>query len=80
MPRISAFYGILIYMYFSEHGVPHFHAVYGDYQASIGLRGDACLKVPFRRGHLLSSDYGLNSIVISLRSTGHWLGQAVHSG
>jgi hypothetical protein len=39
VPRISAFYGILIYMYFGEHGLPHFHAVYGDYEASIGLRG-----------------------------------------
>ncbi len=33
MPVISRFYGILIKMYFSqsEHGVPHFHAIYGDY-------------------------------------------------
>jgi len=44
MPRISAFYGILIYMYFSERGAPHFHAVYGDYQASISLRGQRVLE------------------------------------
>jgi hypothetical protein len=31
MPVISRFYGILIKMYFSEHGIPHFHAVYGEY-------------------------------------------------
>ena len=33
MPVIARFYGILIKMYFSqsEHGVPHFHAVYGEY-------------------------------------------------
>ena len=31
MPVIARFYGIVIKMYFSqsEHGVPHFHAVYG---------------------------------------------------
>ncbi|MDX6635049.1 MAG: hypothetical protein QOF06_1252 [Solirubrobacterales bacterium] len=46
MPRISSFYGIVIAMYYREHGVPHFHALYGDYEASIAidtlkiLRGD----------------------------------------
>lgn len=28
MPVITRFYGIVIRMYFREHGVPHFHAVY----------------------------------------------------
>lgn len=33
MPVIARFYGIVIKMYFSqsEHGVPHFHAVYGEF-------------------------------------------------
>jgi len=31
MPVIARFYGIVIKMYFREHGVPHFHAVYGEY-------------------------------------------------
>jgi hypothetical protein len=31
MPVIARFYGILIKMYFKEHGTPHFHAVYGEY-------------------------------------------------
>lgn len=32
MPVIARFYGILIKMYFSQsqHGVPHFHAIYGE--------------------------------------------------
>ena len=33
MPVIARFYGIAIRMYFREHGVPHFHAVYGEYSA-----------------------------------------------
>lgn len=37
MPRICEFYGILIYMYFAEHGVPHFHALYGEQQAAIAI-------------------------------------------
>ncbi|MFZ2407564.1 MAG: DUF4160 domain-containing protein [Methylobacter sp.] len=28
MPEISRFLGIVIYMYWSEHNPPHFHAVY----------------------------------------------------
>ncbi len=31
MPVIARFYGILIKMYFREHGVPHFHAIYGEF-------------------------------------------------
>jgi len=33
MPVIARFYGIVIKMYFSqsEHGVAHFHAVYGEF-------------------------------------------------
>jgi hypothetical protein len=33
MPVVARFYGILIKMYFSqsEHGIPHFHAVYGEF-------------------------------------------------
>ena len=33
MPIIARFYGILIKMYFKEHGVPHFHALYAEYNA-----------------------------------------------
>jgi hypothetical protein len=35
MPVVARFYGIIIKMYFSqsEHGVPHFYAVYGEYNA-----------------------------------------------
>jgi hypothetical protein len=40
MPRISAFYGIVIWMYHDEihhRGRPHFHATYGDDEASIDI-------------------------------------------
>ncbi len=33
MPVIARFYGILIKMYFSDHLPPHFHAIYGEYNA-----------------------------------------------
>lgn len=37
MPEISRFLGMVIGMFFSEHGVPHFHAVYGEHEASIEI-------------------------------------------
>ncbi|MGO9754395.1 MAG: DUF4160 domain-containing protein [Solirubrobacteraceae bacterium] len=41
MPKISFFYGILIHMYWNEghHMTPHFHAEYGDHDASIAFDG-----------------------------------------
>ncbi len=37
MPTISAFYGILIRMFFNDHPPPHFHARYGEYEATIEI-------------------------------------------
>jgi hypothetical protein len=33
VPEISRFYGIVVSMYFNDHGTPHFHARYGDAEA-----------------------------------------------
>ncbi len=33
MPRISQFFGILIYMYYNDHAPPHFHAEYSGNEA-----------------------------------------------
>ena len=40
MPTISMFYGILISMNYAEHNPPHFHAKYGEYNASFLINGD----------------------------------------
>lgn len=37
MPEISRFFGIVIAIYWKEHGVPHFHAKYGGCRASISI-------------------------------------------
>ena len=37
MPELSRFYGIVISMYYSEHSPPHFHAKYGEEQASLRI-------------------------------------------
>ncbi len=37
VPRISAFYGIVIWMYDDDHNPPHFHATYGENEALITI-------------------------------------------
>jgi hypothetical protein len=37
VPRLSAFYGIVIYMYIRDHGVPHIHAWHGDDRAVVDM-------------------------------------------
>jgi hypothetical protein len=37
VPRLSAFYGIVIYMYRPDHPPPHFHAQYGEHIAQVEL-------------------------------------------
>lgn len=44
MPTISVFFGIIISMYFKDHNPPHFHAEYGEYEATIDIRTLAILE------------------------------------
>ncbi len=37
MPRISSFYGVVITMYFRDHGPPHFHAEHGEHAAEVAI-------------------------------------------
>ena len=38
MPTISSFYGILIQMFWDDHALPHFHALYAEHEISIDIR------------------------------------------
>jgi len=38
MLTISQFFGIIIRMFWREHAPPHFHALYGEYEALIDIR------------------------------------------
>ena len=40
MPVISTFFGIVIRMFYREHGIPHFHAEYQGQQATFSFAGD----------------------------------------
>jgi hypothetical protein len=37
MPEISRFLGIVIGMFFNEHGPPHFHAIYGEHRITVEI-------------------------------------------
>jgi len=37
MSQISKFYGIAIYIYYNDHFPPHFHAIYGEFEALINI-------------------------------------------
>lgn len=37
MPRVCEFYGIVIYIYYGDHPDPHFHAIYGGFEAEIRI-------------------------------------------
>ena len=37
MPTISAFYGILIKMFFNDHVSPHFHAEHAEFKATVDI-------------------------------------------
>ena len=44
MPCISKFFGIAIYMYYSDHAPPHFHAIYGEHEAAVDIHAAEVLQ------------------------------------
>jgi hypothetical protein len=56
MPEIARFYGIIIKMYFREHGVPHFHAIYGEYNGVFEIDNLEMIEgdLPNRAQHLIN--------------------------
>jgi hypothetical protein len=37
MPEVARFYGIIIKLFFADHPPPHFHAIYGEYNALFSI-------------------------------------------
>jgi hypothetical protein len=60
MPTISTFYGILIRMFFNDHAPPHFHARYGEFEATIDIATLEVLegKLP-QRALSLAQEWGM---------------------
>ena len=38
MPQISSFFGIIIFMNYSDHVPPHFHAWYNEYKVTVSIK------------------------------------------
>lgn len=38
MPQISTFYGIVIFMNYTDHLPPHFHAWYNDFKITVNIK------------------------------------------
>jgi len=58
MPEICRFYGIIIRMFWADHPPPHFHAVYGKYEAVIDILTSEILEGQLpRRAHSLVSEW-----------------------
>jgi len=39
VPEVSRFYGIIVRIFFNDHGAPHFHAEHGGRTIKIAIRG-----------------------------------------
>lgn len=50
MPRISEFFGIVIGMFYRDHAPPHFHAAYGQHEATVGIDPIGSFTVSCRAG------------------------------
>ena len=37
MPEVSRFYGIIIRFYYRDHPPTHFHAIYGEFEATVNI-------------------------------------------
>ncbi|MEH2284705.1 MAG: DUF4160 domain-containing protein [Nostoc sp.] len=37
MPEVARFYGIVIKVFFGDRPPPHFHAIYGEYNALVTI-------------------------------------------
>ena len=58
MPEICRFYGIIIRMFWADHPPPHFHAVYGEYEAVIDILTSEIIEGQLpRRAHSLVSEW-----------------------
>ena len=60
MPRISEFFGIVIYMYYNDHQPAHFHAEYGDDEAIYEIETLATLRGELpRRANVMVVEWAL---------------------
>ncbi|HEX7530579.1 MAG TPA: DUF4160 domain-containing protein [Pyrinomonadaceae bacterium] len=58
MPELCRFYGIIIRMFWADHPPPHFHAIYGEYEAVIDILTSEIIQGQLpRRAHSLVAEW-----------------------
>jgi hypothetical protein len=58
MPELCRFYGIIIRMFWADHPPPHFHAIYGEYEAVIDILTAEIIRGQLpRRAHSLVAEW-----------------------
>ena len=57
MPEISRFYGVIVYMFFMDHNLPHFKTKYGQFKANILIENGTLLNgdLPLSKLKLVSA-------------------------
>lgn len=78
MPTISYFYGIIIKMYFqdAEHNPPHFHVIYGEYEAEFNIETAEVLegRLPMRASRLVRKWAGIHrEELLEIWNTQHFI-------
>lgn len=44
MPLVSTFFGIHVYIYYRDHGNPHYHALYQGFEGVIDIQSGRLMK------------------------------------
>ena len=70
MPIISAFFGIVIRMYYRDHEPPHFHAEHAGQQAKLACKASSSPAPWHLDGPALESGHGLSGTRRSFSRTG----------
>ncbi len=60
MPTISVFYGIVIQMYWKDHGPPHFHALYAEHEALVDIQWCSSGQPSAATNSLRTGNYAVN--------------------
>ena len=62
MPELSRFLGIVILMYYRDHPPPHFHAIYGEFEAKFSIETGNIIEgnMPKRAASLVREWYSLH--------------------
>ena len=67
MPEISRFLGIIIAMYYNDHGPPHFHAKYGAQEMKVNIATGEIIEgsLPTRARRLVLEWWQLHQVELS---------------